>query len=311
MATPLRERTGEQHQLAAEADRTHPRHPRRGRPASQRRQLRQGQPTARTDPRPDGNDPAHRRATRVSSTTTTGGFGPRSSRPTGCSKRWNSSSRRTRPAPRATCPSPTTLRARRHRLGRRAGEVSPTHDRPVHDRRPRRLGQELRQDARPARRAVPRELRLAGFVNAQVHANDKYYSIERCAGQGRRRPWRPATIRPPAKQFEELGLWQLIINDVPSLEQRSDPAPVQEILAAIGPYAKVLARTEGALPRRFLPPAVRLDPGRTRPQLPAAARATVVQGSLLANQKKLDDPRAAFDQGALAVAQGVSTSTRA
>ena len=138
---------------------------------------------------------------------------------------------------------------------------------------------------------------MAAFVNFQVHANDKFYSIER-SQEKVEKAVAAGDYQTARKQYEEiLGNWQLIINDIPSLEQNSDPASVREILAAIDRYAKVLGRTQGSLPRQFRPPAVRLDADRTRPERPATARAAIVQGGLLANQKKLDDARAAFDQG--------------
>ncbi|MCX7426017.1 MAG: hypothetical protein NTW96_10415 [Planctomycetia bacterium] len=142
----------------------------------------------------------------------------------------------------------------------------------------------------------PENFALAAFINFQVHANDKLYSIERFQEKVEKAV-AAGDYQTARKHYEEtLGNWQLIINDIPSLEQNSDPASVREILAAIDRYAKVLGQLKVPFPdnfvlQQFVWTQIEHDPN-TR-----AARAAIVQGGLLANQKKLDDARAAFDQG--------------
>jgi tetratricopeptide (TPR) repeat protein len=141
----------------------------------------------------------------------------------------------------------------------------------------------------------PEDFALRGFVGARIHTSSKYYPIERARDKAEKAV-ASGDYRAARTQYEELlGNWRLTINETPTLEQRSDPATVQEILSAIGAYAKVLAELKVPFPDGFnLQPfvwtQVEHDPKNRD------ARAVAVQGSLLADQKKFDDARAAFDE---------------
>ncbi|MBN1590385.1 MAG: hypothetical protein JW888_12795 [Pirellulales bacterium] len=98
----------------------------------------------------------------------------------------------------------------------------------------------------------PSDFALAEFVRMQVKESPKTYQI-RNSLQKAEEAESEGDLATAATFYEKvLQVWRGIIADLPSLEQRSDPATADVILAMIRKYADVLKKLDRPVPSDFI-----------------------------------------------------------
>jgi hypothetical protein len=163
----------------------------------------------------------------------------------------------------------------------------------------------------------PPNFALAEFIRAQVGDNPKIHRIR--LNRKKAEEAEAAGELATASTFyeKELQDWKLLIADLPSLEQMSDPVTGQLILATIRKYAEILKKLNQAIPddfllHRFVRVQMEHDPDAERAQAAievarsakAAAQAAADQGHGAAEKENLVAARKAYE-GAFTLWRGV------
>ena len=169
--------------------------------------------------------------------------------------------------------------------------------RPVHDRRHRRLDQALRNGARPAGRTVPRELRpvrfrqLPGPRERQVLRDRTGAGESREGRGGGRLSRRPKTVRRASRRLAD------------DRQRNPEPRAERRIRRRSGRCWRRSTGTPRCSPNsRFPSPTTSVSSSSSgrrsntirRPATPATPSS---RAACSLDQKKLDEARAAFDQG--------------
>ncbi|MBN2216082.1 MAG: hypothetical protein JW719_01770 [Pirellulales bacterium] len=98
----------------------------------------------------------------------------------------------------------------------------------------------------------PPDFALAPYIRAQVQDNPKMYQI----GASMKKADEAEKADDPGTAcsfyFKALESWRQIIEDLPSLEQRSDPFTTATVLATIRKYAESLRKNDQTVPNDFI-----------------------------------------------------------